>query len=448
MWTAHGWETITPEEVVKRYPNIGTVSARNELFFCEICGQYVTLANGDKRTAHFKHSSKERNKDCEERARNMKRVDWLDSQTPPIIEPPIKICVTQQDFYFERDGVRLSTEKCIVEMEGALFSAISGKRLPLDSDVRLNKKYYLLTSKGFKHFPGDVSVNFLVRKNINHNTWRLYEVEAAALTQEAANFFLHYHYRLTDNPIAIRVIYPLVTVEPYRVCHDAQALYVYVGGNAKVACFPHAYYKKLSSDRNGKLIKVFCNDKQQVTMFAGRSRPLKYLYLRRGLPTVEIKTPTVEVKDVPGNDIINGMLNHLPQDRLLMLRAEFDGYVEINREGFVENRIEIKAGEWFDVTALDYGVEIKIYAGLDCIRSIRFERAASDHASADEELYLKLERGRGRPIKISHAWGSLADRLKDYPKVRGWLRKTICAGVAPEEAYILFRRFVLNGGLM
>ena len=67
-WNKDGWQKITAEEFVKDNPNI-KISAKDEYFWCEMCGQYVTLANGKQRT-YFKHSSTEFEKDCEDRAKN------------------------------------------------------------------------------------------------------------------------------------------------------------------------------------------------------------------------------------------------------------------------------------------------------------------------------------------------------------------------------------------
>ena len=78
----------------------------------------------------------------------MGRLDWTKKNEPPILEPPLIIVVKPNGFLFERDGVRLSTENILGELDehGELFSSTSGKRLLPDSDVRLNKKYYLLTN--------------------------------------------------------------------------------------------------------------------------------------------------------------------------------------------------------------------------------------------------------------------------------------------------------------
>ena len=54
MWSDHGWKRITAEQAARLHPG-GTVSARSGLFMCELCGQYVTLTDGDINVRYFKH---------------------------------------------------------------------------------------------------------------------------------------------------------------------------------------------------------------------------------------------------------------------------------------------------------------------------------------------------------------------------------------------------------
>ncbi|MBR1580209.1 MAG: hypothetical protein IJ668_06900 [Selenomonadaceae bacterium] len=442
-----GWKNVKAS-TVELDPNVsGSVAAKSGLFFCELCGQYVTFVKGDVYCSHFRHSSGEPDKSCEDRAQYFERNDWTWARKEPTIAHPLRICVGQNDFHFERDGKYLSTAEVIGKLDGALFSTTSGAQLPPDSDVRLGKQYYLLATDSPCLIQTDIEIN---DTGMHYRQWRLYELKAAALTLEAAKFFLRYRCRLTDKPIAIRVLHPSYMLDDRIVLHDAQKCFVYVEGNApKFGVFPQTPRRVLLSAANGKLIEVDCNERQQL-LAAGRMQPLRCIYLRREMPTFEFDMPKVEVTDVAGDRIVagvDGVLHVLPRDRVLRLRAEFDGYVELERDGYVEDRIELRADEPIDVIGIGFGLTIKIFVGLDCVRVLRHERSENGSAS-DEETYRRLERGRGRLIAISHGWGSLVDRLKDYPLVAGWLRKAIRAGHARSGAWEEFRRFVLNKGLV
>lgn len=69
MWTNDkGMCRITPDEAAYKY---GKVSALEELLICDLCNQYVTLSTGKLGKNFFKHSSGDKNKDCEERSKNI-----------------------------------------------------------------------------------------------------------------------------------------------------------------------------------------------------------------------------------------------------------------------------------------------------------------------------------------------------------------------------------------
>ncbi len=448
VWSPDGWKNITAEEFAAQHPNVGSISATKEYFWCEICGQYVTYAKGDIYAPHFRHSSTYENKTCEQRAQNF-YGDWARSDEPPKqITSPIVICVGQNNFHFERDDERLSDRIIARELndDGTLFKLNGGRLLPFDSDVRINQKYYLLTTKAI-NAPGDIVCKRITTKYVGGDLRTLYEIEATALTEAAAKFFLHCHYRLTENPIALRMIFPIGTIEPHFVRHDAQHVFVYVLGSARTIGFYPKKRPPIDLSRTSvKLLKVECASKQLIV--AGRAQPLEALNLSRGFSTVESKPPTVNVTDVLNNPITDGVSSVLPKDRLIRVLADFDGYVTIERNGSIANKIVIKAGEMLTVDVIGFGAEIKIFQGLDCMRTLQYERAKKKFSASDEELYRRLARGRGRPIAIQHAWGRFVDELSDYPKVQAWLYQKIRAGHAPEESHKIFRRLMLDGRLM
>lgn len=61
VWSDNGWKRITAEQAARLHPG-GTVSAHSGLFMCELCGQYVSLTDGERQTRHFRHSAYEKAK--------------------------------------------------------------------------------------------------------------------------------------------------------------------------------------------------------------------------------------------------------------------------------------------------------------------------------------------------------------------------------------------------
>lgn len=209
MWSGHGWKRITASEAVRMRPG-GTVSARSGLFMCDLCGQYVTLTNGDIIDPYFRHSSDEKSKDCPERTfgaastndfkadvHNLPiRIRIINSQSFEIeigfIDIPSSILgkkdsrkiiikkanVIGASFVYSLERLNQGTitylsvgnipadkyqisypiekEKISsywpsvidgVSTSGNLFDAISGKKLAEDADVEVAHPYYLVTTR-------------------------------------------------------------------------------------------------------------------------------------------------------------------------------------------------------------------------------------------------------------------------------------------------------------
>ena len=200
MWSEQGWVNVTARQAAAQHPG-GTVSAHSGLFMCELCGQFVTLTDGYERERHFRHSAQEANKNCPERTFGpsfrspnehdlpIKLIlkdnssfrlelglicvpqDILDKQT--VKEIIIKTPAEQFTYSFERliegtityvsvggvpfDEYSLSVSDELssywpqkvkgVSRNGSLFDKRTGKLLPVDADVCIGKKYYLLTGR-------------------------------------------------------------------------------------------------------------------------------------------------------------------------------------------------------------------------------------------------------------------------------------------------------------
>ena len=205
MWTKTGWKPVTIEEISKLHPR-GTVSATCGLFMCELCGQFVTLADGEIKGKYFKHSSAEKSKDCPDRTFGKNDLTSYPSNAHDsnAHDLPIKITnISSSSFEFEIGfipvpkeliyddflleikpfGYKFTQERfscdhisylpvgenpCkefIISLQngnnklyefwpehisgikpsGTLFEKRSGKKLVDDADVKTNNEYYLLT---------------------------------------------------------------------------------------------------------------------------------------------------------------------------------------------------------------------------------------------------------------------------------------------------------------
>ena len=509
MWSSDGWIKITAEEVAKNNVLMKKSSEHSRLFRCEICRQYVRFINGNVQKPHFRHSASEQDKECKDRSQQNLSVYDANTFTRPRHDLPIKICVDEGTFYFEIGLLRLPNElfnkilksyltitakhferkyslsDCLIEDDitwlqvgnifdesytlaleptcteiffywsreiegvnknhGTLFDARNGRKIPFDSDVQINKRYYLLTKSNFINSPASVDIISVADKSVYNEIWRLYEVKATAFTEGAANFFWNYGCRLATKPISIKSIWPTYITEPYIICHDSPSMFFYLSGDVITGFFPSAKNSVLSDKDNAHLLKVECNERQQI-MAIGHMQPSQYIYLWQGLPSSKVALPKIIVTDIFDNVVFGGIFSELPKNAILQVFTEFDARIVIRKNETVMNQIFIKADSQTDIDSLGFGMEIKIFQGLDCVWQIRYERLEETFSFYDEKLYRLLERSRGKLVKIPHTWGNVADKLGDYPKVKNWLYKSIRSGVVPEESYSTFKQFLLKHG--
>lgn len=289
MWSEHGWIRVTAEEAARIHPG-GTVSVHSGLFMCELCGQYVTLTNGDTRIRYFKHSAFEANKNCPERTFG---PYYMPEYNPGEHELPIRLVLKDNTFslelgllYVPETILRRQSEKKItittstgkefvysferlncdtitylsignepsprykltssdelvafwprivngIDARGSVFEKKTGKMLPLDADIQIGKKYLLLTNDRYiwcRQTDG-LRITKACENRVGWKTWCVYEIEATKLSEYAAKFFLDRHYRLTDIPMRLTPIWPLHIETPYIIKHGKNDMIMHVSGN-------------------------------------------------------------------------------------------------------------------------------------------------------------------------------------------------------------------------
>ena len=496
VWKDGGWKKAEPKDFSYK------INVNSRMLMCELCGQYVTLSMGEKQVPHFRHSRGEETKLCEERSKSRcENFRWLESKILPPQELPLRIFVSESTFHFEIGFVTLpnfflekisfavlkikaesQNEKTFlterlsensttwldvgdfpeksysielspnndeifsfwsnkvlgVNENGTLFDGESRRKLLSDSDVYIGKKYYLMLATENYSKSSDVELRRICSKKFLGKIWKLYEIrEIHKLSESAAKFFLQFRCRLTNDPIDIQPLWPIHTTTPHLICHESSWLNFYFSGNARIKYFPSA---KNFEFRNN-LIQILCNDRQQVVV-AGRSHPLQYVYLWKGLPQNVTTSPQVKVTDIFGNIISADTHEKLPKKFSLQVQAEFDGYIFVMTRGFLTEKIFLKANDLVEVSDLKFGSEVKIYQGLDCFWSAKFERRQKFSSTTDEKIFSQLKRGKGRPVPVPHFWGASIDKLKNFPKVKSWLYHVLRAGNVPEESYKQFQKFL------
>lgn len=503
MWSGKGWTHITAAEAARIHPR-GTVSAHSGLFMCELCGQYVLLTDTGVQIRHFRHSSSEKSKDCPERTFGSSASV---SFNPGEHELPIRIChITSTSFDFEMgfirvpnnlisaalqieikpilngassfffskerlngngitylpigdmpcsgyqisvsgasEGIRQFWPKSVsgIDPEGSIFDASNGRKLVTDSDVTLEKKYFLLQRKRlFWTNNSDVSIKEVCRKRINWDTWYLYEVYAKTYNETSARFFLDFHCRLTDTPVSLQTVWPLYVDSPYVIKHNQKSTVLHISGNAPTTrVFPNAAIIPYKS-ANATVQEIFCNSRQQL-ISSGRTKALQYTYFWQEPLGKKAEKPIVTVTDIHGVQSELGINDNLPKDNILRISAPYDGLIKIRSENNVVEKRKLQAGITAEIT-VTWGQSFEVYVGLDQVWKASFVRKQKT-AKLDESIILQHLRSlSGEKIQVSHTIGAMAAALADYPEIRKWLLQCIRNGYMSRNAYMELKAWIVT----
>lgn len=500
MWVDNQWKPVKAHEIVSSH-QIGGVSGYSGLFMCSLCGQYVTFANGDVYTAYFKHRKEELSKNCPERTFGPGYIIRYDTQKHDL---PLKMHINRGELSFEigllkvppeylnkdsfveirsddeTESFRYNSERLLpdavnylyvgknpsrqysirvhnaskdiesywpsiidgVDLEGTMFDAESGKKLPVDADVIINKAYYLFTCNPIYNSYPDVDIREIYRNYKNGQYIRVYRVEAKAYSENSARFYLDHHCRFTEHPVKIQPIWPVYADSPYLIKHNHKEMYIFIAGEAELHLFPKAY-SSVKSCINGKIAKISVNNKQQF-ISVGRTHALKYKYFWQEPIQKPLSEQNATVVDKQNNAVASGVVDRLPQDRIIRCTFPYDGTVVIKENGITKEKRSVKAGEQTTINNINWGMSIAVFIGLDPVWEASFEKAISE-SQEEDELLSKLRACSGNMVDVPHSFGSLAHYFKNNPKIRQWIYQCVRQGRISEKALKMIKNYVING---
>ena len=505
MWTGHEWKSVSAEEASSYYP-LDKVTANSGLFRCALCMQNVTLTCGEKRVRYFKHSRGENDKSCPERTfgpnykvsfceknhglplriniiggkdfsleiglvplpQNIldeyadERVvicpegikehtyiynfDRLRSDSTTFVSVG-RVPAKQYDIISSMDSIRAYWPEVIegVESEGKLFDTATNRMLAADSDVVVNKEYYLLCSTTLYSGYKDISVEKICEKKNSWDYWKIYRVMANNLSNESAKFFWDIHYRLTDSPLRIQQIWPVYSrsVDTNR-CRDKD-VYIHIVKNNEVSLktVPNTTISEYETDfSKGRIIELDCNDHQMI--FAGRGNVIRNLCICRDTPTVKREREDVNVTDVAGNIIEQGTNKLLPHKNTIEIKIPFDGIVIIKMNSIIIDERDVKSNESMSIQRIKYGFAILIYQGLDLVWTSSFKRDKEQESNTEELLIERLNCYKNQFIEIPYSMKQIYEKMYDYPNIQKWIYKVTRKGKIPQDAYLCLRKFVCN----
>jgi hypothetical protein len=314
---------------------------------------------------------------------------------------------------------------------GTVFAMGSGKRLACNANVILGVECSLFCPQA--HSLISVLKEVCQSKIINKNGYAISVVKATALTRDAADFFLKFGLRLTDNPHELTQIYPFAIRSPYVYMHDKEEIWFHkTDGYIDICPNP----EKRIYDRENEFfgVKGEAHQVLSISRFEEHISVLGYALIRKvaALPFRETRAKVV-VADSDSNGVKAGIYCELPKNRELKVVADYDGRIEVWKAGFMIGKIQVKGGE-VAYFVVEWNRRYVILQGLDCVYEIAFSKAEKQETAKDEETLNKLMGFKGKEVKVSHSFGSIVKRLGSMPRTRLWLLKQLRNGKISEQA--------------
>lgn len=147
--------------------------------------------------------------------------------------------------------------------------------------------------------------------------------------------------------------------------------------------------------------------------------------------------------DKQNNAVASGVVDRLPQDRIIRCTLPYDGTVVIKENGITKEKRSVKAGEQTTINNINWGSGVTVFMGLDLVWEASFEKTISVSQNEDELLY-QLRVCSGNMVNVPHSIGNLAHRFKDYPKIRQWIYQCVQQGRMPEKALKILKKYVFD----
>lgn len=443
------WVRTDADETDKRYAY--TVSAYLRLFRCYSCYQYVTFikkpSNG---CSHFKHSTAYKDKECEDRSTNITRSSnrtiynitapmklYIDDKRIslsigflPVGEADLRKAINnnitvyinsknETPRKFKVDNTRFMPHAtCWLDLplgwadsysvsiqpkgaypwvwsvlpepipaQGALFDAISGRRLPTRGDAVVGREYYYMRRRQ-NYIPyysfEDVEINEV---NTNSSMWTVFSVKAINYTESASRFFFDkLKIRLTNNPANIQALWPPLIEDEDMLCTNMNRIMVLTQGEADLETYPSdgrfVCNSRVVRDKQ-KLVMLKNTGALQMVCAERYSQRQKCLYIRPLDTPAKTAEYPLSLSDDDGKDIDVEVLSGVPIRGILRIISDVDGFVDVVDEGGFYYRKHFKAREEIRLIDLRKHMRLTIRQGLDIVRRIEI---ASDQTKPTQMI--------------------------------------------------------------
>lgn len=331
---------------------------------------------------------------------------------------------------------------------GTLFDYQSGKKIPLDGDVEVNKKFYLLTSNLYIGVPLDIEIYKVLPQGI----YCLYTVVAHKVTKSTSEFFLRYRARLTNVPTKIVPVWPVLHEGDHYIETDRHKLLFFLKGDSSVKIEPPISARNIDVYRPCETdsVQLICiNNASRIRMvWAARLSVLKYLSVRYNPDEVVYSDITLEQVSACTEDqttLNNGIHYSLPKRKRLYVTVKYDGQVVRKRNNEVIYSKKVKANETVLLERISYGEDIFVYHGMDESLSVSFRRGDRTGSQNDSAVLAALNACTGVYVKFPHRIGWIVSKLAGMPNTKAFVLATMQEGRIRKDAIKLIGKIIKEG---
>ena len=113
----------------------------------------------------------------------------------------------------------------------------------------------------------------------------------------------------------------------------------------------------------------------------------------------------------------------------------YDGLVVIKIEGLTIEKRKIAANNPTELDNIDWNTEVYVYVGLDCVWKTKFLKQKINASLNEGEILKRLQSYKGPMVSVSHTFGMMAVKLKNYPNIYRWIYRCMRSGYMSERAF-------------
>jgi hypothetical protein len=333
---------------------------------------------------------------------------------------------------------------------GTLFDTQTGKKIPIDGDIEIGRKYYLLT-KMYVGGPSDIDITRI----LSDKAYNLYALVISKVTKITTEFFLRYRCRLTTAPTKLTPIWPIVHEGDHYIETNRQKLYFLLNGDSSVKIEPQYLFNAMDiqkpNDKNRFQLICLNNVSRLRMLWAARLSVLRYLSLHYNPLSASLYKHIQEQNVVYTNDqssLNSGIYHSLPKKNRLFVVSKYDGKIVRTRNSEVIWSKRIKAGVIEPIEQVYYDEDIYVFHGLDEVISISFQRRKKQLRNTnDETIFATLSSCRGRYVRCPNRIGWIIAEIGDMPKTRAFVLAAIQEGFIRCDAINVISNMIQRRGL-